>query len=81
VARGDGERRIADRLGPAKLEQLLGAAERGTPTRLLAERYGISESSVKRLIRRSETTKRSSRSRTSTMSGDAPVTTDRRARG
>ena len=46
-----GDRRVSDRLGPEELEQLVGAFQRGTSKRQLAERYGISESSVKRLIR------------------------------
>jgi FixJ family two-component response regulator len=43
--------RIGDRLSQDDLEQLLTALTAGTSKRKLAERHGISESSVKRLIR------------------------------
>jgi uncharacterized alpha-E superfamily protein len=43
--------RIGDRLSQDDREQLLAAFTAGTSKRKLAERYGISESSVKRLIR------------------------------
>jgi FixJ family two-component response regulator len=43
--------RVGDRLGRDDLEQLIAAFTAGTPKREMAERYGISESSVKRLIR------------------------------
>jgi DNA-binding NarL/FixJ family response regulator len=44
--------RVGDRLSQDDGEQLVVAFTAGTPKRELAERYGISESSVKRLIRR-----------------------------
>jgi transposase len=40
-----------DRLGEADTERLIAAFTAGTSKRKLAGRYGISESSVKRLIR------------------------------
>jgi hypothetical protein len=43
--------RVGDRLSGADTEQLIAAFTAGTSKRMLAERYGISESSVKRLIR------------------------------
>jgi transposase-like protein len=43
--------RVGDRLSEADTEQLVAAFTAGTSKRKLAERYGISESSVKRLIR------------------------------
>ena len=43
--------RVGDRLSAADTEQLVAAFTAGTSKRKLAERYGISESSVKRLIR------------------------------
>jgi hypothetical protein len=43
--------RIGDRLSDADMERLVAAFTAGTSKRKLAERYGISESSVKRLIR------------------------------
>jgi len=43
--------RIGDRLADADAEQPIVAFTAGTPKRQLAERYCISESSVKRLIR------------------------------
>jgi hypothetical protein len=43
--------RVKDRLSEADTERLIAAFIAGTPKRKLAERYGISESSVKRLIR------------------------------
>lgn len=47
--------RVSDRLGDADVHQLVKAFESGTPKWKLAEQYGISESSVKRLIRRHRT--------------------------
>jgi FixJ family two-component response regulator len=49
--------RVGDRLSGADTEQLIAAFRAGTPKRMLAERYGISESSVKRLIRQHGTSK------------------------
>jgi hypothetical protein len=43
--------RVGDRLSDADAARLIAAFAAGTPKRKLAERYGISESSVKRLIR------------------------------
>lgn len=43
--------RMVDRLSKADIEQLIAAFGAGTPKRELAERYDISESSIKRLIR------------------------------
>jgi hypothetical protein len=42
---------VGDRLSEADIERLVTAFTVGTSKRGLAERYGISESSVKRLIR------------------------------
>ena len=44
--------RLVDRLGEQIIRQLLTDSRAGTPQRELAERYGISLSSVKRLSRR-----------------------------
>jgi predicted DNA binding protein len=44
--------RVADRLADADIRVLVAAFERGTPKWKLAEQYGISESSVKRLVRK-----------------------------
>lgn len=44
-------RRVVDRLTGAELEGLIAAGTEGASKRQLAGRYGISESSVKRLIR------------------------------
>ena len=52
--------RMVDRLGEADQEQLVVAFTAGTSKRKLAERYGISESSVKRLIRQHGVSKESS---------------------
>lgn len=49
---GTRQRRVVDRLTGAELEGLIAAGTAGTSKRKLAERYGISESSVKRLIRK-----------------------------
>jgi hypothetical protein len=43
--------RVRDRLSEADMERLIVAFTAGTSKRRLAEDYGISESSVKRLIR------------------------------
>jgi hypothetical protein len=43
--------RVGDRMSEADTEQLVAAFTTGTSKWKLAERYGISESSVKRLIR------------------------------
>lgn len=51
--------RIEDRLPDADTERLIAAFTAGTPKRKLAEQYGISESSVKRLIRQHGASKRS----------------------
>ena len=52
VGRSEREWRVSDRLSEADLRQLVADFQGGTAKRKLAERYGISESSVKRLIRR-----------------------------
>ena len=52
--------RVNDRLSQADMERLVTAFTAGTSKRKLAERYGISESSVKRLIRRHGASKPSS---------------------
>jgi hypothetical protein len=52
--------RLGDRLYEADMERLIAAFTAGTPKRKLAERYGISESSVKRLIRQHGASKASS---------------------
>jgi len=52
--------RMVDRLGEADQERLIAAFTAGTSKRKLAERYGISESSVKRLIRQHGASKPSS---------------------
>jgi hypothetical protein len=52
--------RVGDRLSEAELEELIAAFTAGTSKRILAERYGISESSVKRLIRERGASKLSS---------------------
>jgi hypothetical protein len=43
--------RVRDRLSEAQVRQLVEAFQAGTPKHELAERYGISLSSVKRLLR------------------------------
>jgi DNA invertase Pin-like site-specific DNA recombinase len=43
--------RIVDRLGEEVVRKLLRDSRTGTPQRELAERYGISVSSVKRILR------------------------------
>ena len=43
--------RLADRLGEQTIRELLTDSRAGTPQRELAERYGISVSSVKRILR------------------------------
>jgi hypothetical protein len=43
--------RVGDRLSEADVERLIAACTAGTSKRKLAEHYGISESSIKRLIR------------------------------
>jgi FixJ family two-component response regulator len=52
--------RVGDRLSEADLERVIAAFTAGTSKRKLAERYGISESSVKRLIRQHGASKMSS---------------------
>jgi hypothetical protein len=50
--RSDRQWRVADRLNDANIRLLVAAFERGTPKWKLAEQYSISESSVKRLVRK-----------------------------
>lgn len=52
TGRSDRQWRVADRLSEADARLLVGAFEHGTPKWKLAEQYGISESSVKRLLRK-----------------------------
>jgi hypothetical protein len=52
--------RVGDRLTEADATRLVAAFTAGTSKRKLAERYGISESSVKRLIRQQGASKPSS---------------------
>lgn len=51
-AKSPGQWRIGDRLSEADLEQLLAAFTAGMSKKKLAERYGISRGSVRRLIER-----------------------------
>lgn len=52
IGRSEREWRLVDRLSEAEPCQLVADFTSGTPTWNLAEQYGISLSSVKRLIRR-----------------------------
>jgi hypothetical protein len=52
TGRSDRQWRVGDRLSEADVRLLVTAFESGTPKWKLAEQYGISESSVKRLVRR-----------------------------
>lgn len=52
IGRSEREWRVSDRLGETELQQLVTDVRSGIPKRRLVERYGISESSVKRVIRR-----------------------------
>jgi len=49
--------RVGDRLSEIDTERLIATFTAGTSKRKLAERYGISESSVKRLIRQHDASK------------------------
>jgi FixJ family two-component response regulator len=51
TAHGTRQQHVSDRLSETDEQQLVVAFTAGTSKRKLAERYGISESSVKRLIR------------------------------
>ncbi|GAB3001896.1 hypothetical protein LWP59_34555 [Amycolatopsis acidiphila] len=51
TGRTDRQWRVSDRLTDADVRLLVQAFEQGTPKWKLAEQYGISESSVKRLLR------------------------------
>jgi len=44
-------KRVVDRLGEAAVRELIEARRAGAKLRVLVDKYGISESSVKRLIR------------------------------
>jgi DNA-binding Lrp family transcriptional regulator len=44
--------RLVDRLGEQVIRELLHAGRAGATTRVLADRYAISTSSVKRIIKR-----------------------------
>jgi DNA invertase Pin-like site-specific DNA recombinase len=59
--RTSSQRRVDDRLSEADRQRLIAAFTAGTSKRKLADRYGISESSVKRLIRQRGASKPSSR--------------------
>lgn len=52
TGRSERQWRVTDRLSDADVRTLVAAAEAGTPKWQLAERYGVSESSVKRLVRK-----------------------------
>ncbi|HKS46190.1 MAG TPA: hypothetical protein VJT49_13970 [Amycolatopsis sp.] len=52
TARSGQPRRVVDRLSAAEIRLLIDAFERGTPKWKLAEQYAISESSIKRLLRK-----------------------------
>jgi hypothetical protein len=52
TGRSERQWRVDDRLSEADACQLVAAFESGMPKWKLAERYGISESSVKRILRR-----------------------------
>jgi hypothetical protein len=62
--------RVGDRLSEADTERLIAAFTAGTSKRKLAERYGISNSSVKRLVRRHGASKPSSGLSSATGFGD-----------
>jgi hypothetical protein len=51
TAKADHPRRVVDRLGEQAVRELVEAFHAGTSKWRLAERYGISVSSVKRIIR------------------------------
>jgi hypothetical protein len=55
TGRSDRQWRVSDRLDDADTRLIVKAFEQGTPKWKLAEQYGISESSVKRLVRASRT--------------------------
>jgi hypothetical protein len=44
-------RRVRDRLSEVELEQIVAGSSVSTPKHVLAERFGVSESSVKRIVR------------------------------
>lgn len=67
--------RMVDRLCEADIERLIAAFAGGTSKRELAKRYGISESSVKRLVRQHGVSQRSSGLRRLITSGMAKVRT------
>ena len=52
TGRSERDWRVSDRLTEADIRLLIAAFESGTPKWKLAEHYGISESSVKRLVRK-----------------------------
>ena len=53
TAKAEVPKRVADRLGEATVRQLIEDRRAGAKLRELVDRYGISESSVKRLLRSS----------------------------
>jgi len=60
TGRSQREWRVADRLTDADVRSLVVAFQSGTPKWKLAEQYGISESSVKRLVRKHRADRESS---------------------
>jgi hypothetical protein len=52
TGRAEQDWRVGDRLSADDVQRLVAAFGRGTPKWQLAEQHGISESSVKRLLRR-----------------------------
>lgn len=52
IGRSERDWRVSDRLSEAEIRQLVADFQGGTAKRKLAERYGISESSAKRITRK-----------------------------
>jgi hypothetical protein len=52
TGRSERQWRVSDRLSEADLRVMVAAAEQGTPKWQLAEKYGVSESSIKRIVRK-----------------------------
>jgi len=52
AGRSEREWRVDQRISPVEVDHLVAAFRAGTPQSQLAERYGVSLSSVKRLLRR-----------------------------
>jgi hypothetical protein len=51
TAKAEAPKRVADRLGDATVRELIDARQAGAKLRELVDSYGISESSVKRLLK------------------------------